>query len=80
MNPSFVVLDVAVAVSVFVGAVFLAIVVEVLVEVDVVGSDWEMQTVGVRQRWVVPGVERYLPVEMIDFSITMRQTLQIVPS
>jgi hypothetical protein len=80
MNPPFEVLDVRVAVGVLVEAVLLAVVVEVLVEVSIVGPCGEIETVGVTERWVVPSFERNFPVEVFNFAKTMRQTFQVVPS
>jgi hypothetical protein len=80
MNPPFEVLDVRVAVGVLVEAVLLAVVVEVLVEVSIVGPCGEVETIGVTERWVVPSFERNFPVEVFNFAKTMRQTFQVVPS
>jgi hypothetical protein len=74
-----VVLDVGVAVSVLVVSGFLTIVVEVLVQMGIVGPGWELQTVRVLQRWIVTSFERYFVVEVLDFAETVGQTFQVVP-
>jgi hypothetical protein len=79
-NSPLVVLDVGVAVGVLVVSRFLTIVVEVLVQMGIVGPGWELQTVRVLQRWIVTSFERYFVVEVLDFSETVGQTFQVVPS
>jgi hypothetical protein len=73
-------LNVGVAVGVLVVSRFLTIVVEVLVQMGIVGPGWELQTVRVLQRWIVTSFERYFVVEVLDFSETVGQTFQVVPS
>jgi hypothetical protein len=72
-------LDVGVAVGVLVVSGFLTIVVEVLVQMGIVGPGWELQTVRVLQRWIVTSFERYFVVEVLDFAETVGQTFQVVP-
>jgi hypothetical protein len=79
-DSSLVVLDSSVAVGVPVVAIPLAIVVEVLVEVGIVGPRGERQTVGVLERWVISSLERYFVVEVLDFTETIGETFKIVPS
>jgi hypothetical protein len=74
-----VILDVGVAVGVLVVTVPLSIVVEVFVQMGIVGPGWELQTVGVLQRWVVTSLEGYFVVEGLDFTETIGQTFQVVP-
>jgi hypothetical protein len=74
-----VVLDVGVAVGVLVVTVPLSIVVEVFVQMGIVGPGWELQTVGVLQRWIVTSLEGYFVVEGLDFTETIGQTFQVVP-
>ena len=57
-DSSFIILDVGVAVSVLVVSVPLSIIVEVFVQVGIVGSHWKLPTIGVLQRRVIASFEK----------------------
>jgi hypothetical protein len=78
-DPPFVVFNVGVAVDVSVVAVLLTIGVEIVLQFSEVGPGWELETVGVDQRWVVPSFQRNFPVEGLDFAETVGKTFQVVP-